>query len=653
MSAESLHLKKGDKVEVLKRENFSIWIPASVLRPSVKRNDGAGQIYVEFETLCTDDDPMKRRKEYVHSSSVRPAPPREMCCYFRVGDIADVLYELKGWREGTVDEIFENSVYVVALRVEDGEEERDSVKAEQWQLRVHRDWKDGSWDPPLEPQADCYPQQYPQNKSQDSVITASGVKLRIKCTSRSLVRKFGKEKLVEVKHDKEGVDISWYAAVVMKVLKNGKFLVQYQTLKSENGIELLTEEVDATSVRPYPREIERINPFEPLDRVDAWFKKGWWEGYVWEVVDDMKYVVCLGSTNEFSTFEHSNLRPHQDWINNKWVAATKFDLPRSSNIVKENLYATKVKIRSDGKVSVPTFSKGMIVEATSFEEGYHGSWFTAIIFDTIEEENRYVLEYQTLKTDDESEPLKEKADAFNIRPCPPIIERLDRFKMFEEVDAWYNDGWWEGLISKVLAGLKYVVYFWNTNEEIEFEHHGIRPHQEWVDGKWEIAFRKSNKLPNPKLGMMKRFSTGIGSCGPFCVGTKVEVKDGDGNQGGSWYYPAFILRPIGNDKYMVEFRTLKYDHANELLIDVADALCIRPSPPILQRTDQYRPLEEVDAWFSNGWRAGQVCNVLEDGRYSVCFGTANEFLEIRHNGLRPHRDWINGTWVNSQREYMV
>ncbi|RAL47443.1 hypothetical protein DM860_013408 [Cuscuta australis] len=653
MSPEVPPFSRGDKVEVLNREHFSIWFPAAVLRPLARRNGGADQIYVEFETLCSDDDPTRRRKEYVCASSVRPAPPRETCCYFKVGDSADVLYEQRGWRTGTVDEILENSMYAVTLGGEN--EAAESVAAEQWQLRVHRDWKDGSWDPPVEHQSDPYSHQcqHSQKKSEDSVMTASGIKLRIKCNRRPRGRKFSKEKLVEVRHSGEGSDVSWYAAVMMDVLRNGKLLVQYQSLKTENGIELLAGEVDASCVRPFPPEIERVNPFDHLDKVDAWFDKGWWEGYVWEVFEDMNYVVCLGSTNQLSTFAHSNLRPHQDWINNKWVAASKvqFDLPRSTNDVTAKSTAAKLKMKGDAKVLGPKFSKGMMVEATSYEEGYHGSWFTALIFDTMEEENEYVLQYQTLKTDDESELLKEKADAFNIRPCPPIIQQVDRFKMFEQVNAWYNDGWWEGLISKVLEGLKYVVYFWNTNEEIEFEHYGIRPHQEWIDGKWKIAFNESNKLPNPNLGLMKRCSTMIGSGTRFCNGEKVEVIVGDENQlGQTWYYPALILRPIGNAKYLVEFRTLKYDHATELLIHVADALCIRPSP-LLQRTDRYRALDDVDAWFINGWRVGRVCKVLEGGRYNVYFETTNEILEFRHNGLRPHQDWINSTWVNpKQRE---
>lgn len=78
------------------------------------------------------------------------------------------------------------------------------------------------------------------------------------------------------------------------------------------------------------------------------------------------------------------------------------------------------------------------------------------------DETKILVQYETLKTDDEMQPLVEMADASNVRPLPPTIHRMDRFKMHEEVDAWYNDGWWVGHVSKILGGLineKWVASF--------------------------------------------------------------------------------------------------------------------------------------------------------------------------------------------------
>ena len=94
-----------------------------------------------------------------------------------------------------------------------------------------------------------------------------------------------------------------------------------------------------------------------------------------------------------------------------------------------------------------------------------------------------------MRTDDESETLLDVAKNSYIRPCPPHIRKLDSYKLLEKGDAWYNDGWWVGLVSKVLRNLKYVVYFWTSNEEIKFGHYDLRPHQEWTGEKWITAFR--------------------------------------------------------------------------------------------------------------------------------------------------------------------
>ncbi|XP_058726578.1 protein AGENET DOMAIN (AGD)-CONTAINING P1-like [Vicia villosa] len=136
------------------------------------------------------------------------------------------------------------------------------------------------------------------------------------------------------------------------------------------------------------------------------------------------------------------------------------------------------------------FYKGEKVEVRSDEEGFEGSWFTATIVDYLKN-GKYLVEYLTLKTDDLCEQLKGEANVSDVRPYPPEINQVCQFKLHERVDVWYNDGWWEGRVSSVVHGsngnLKYNVYFWTTNEELEFEHDNMRPHQEWVRGQWMLS----------------------------------------------------------------------------------------------------------------------------------------------------------------------
>lgn len=124
----------------------------------------------------------------------------------------------------------------------------------------------------------------------------------------------------------------------------------------------------------------------------------------------------------------------------------------------------------------------------------------------------------------------------------------------------------------------------------------------------------------------------------------MEVKSNEEGYQGSWY-PATIVRSLRNGKYLLRYQTLETDDETDLLTEEADALSIRPSPPVIQQADQFRPLDEVDAWYNGGWWAGQVCKVLEGSNYTVYFRTANEIVEFQHSDLRPHQNWLDGEWI--------
>lgn len=131
------------------------------------------------------------------------------------------------------------------------------------------------------------------------------------------------------------------------------------------------------------------------------------------------------------------------------------------------------------------FCKGTLVEVSSDEEGFEGAWFAATVVEP-KGKNKFLVEYMNLRTDDDSEFLREEIDILHIRPYPPE-HACDQFNLLQEVDALYNDGWWVGVISKVLSNSRYVVYFRNSNEELELPHSEIRLHQDWINGKWVIA----------------------------------------------------------------------------------------------------------------------------------------------------------------------
>lgn len=166
---------------------------------------------------------------------------------------------------------------------------------------------------------------------------------------------------------------------------------------------------------------------------------------------------------------------------------------RATLQTKSSSRATKkVRVSKDPPSNAVHFSKGAAVEVSSNEEGFRGAWFSATVIEQINT-NKFIIEYKTLRNEDDTAFLQEEVESPHIRPTPPKSVVIERFNQLEEVDALYNDGWWVGIVSKVL-GKKYMVYFRATNEELEFNHDDLRLHHEWINGKWILANKYVNFL---------------------------------------------------------------------------------------------------------------------------------------------------------------
>lgn len=144
------------------------------------------------------------------------------------------------------------------------------------------------------------------------------------------------------------------------------------------------------------------------------------------------------------------------------------------------------EVEANKEVIEHNFSPGDLVEVSSDEEGFEGAWFAATVLKTTKK-GKYLIEYQNLRNDDDTKFLREEVDRRHIRPYPPDIGLIDRFELHEEIDALYNDGWWVGVISKVLKNDRYSIYFRTTQEDLKFKHSDLRVHQEWRNGKWHTA----------------------------------------------------------------------------------------------------------------------------------------------------------------------
>uniref|UniRef100_A0A2P2M7E4 Uncharacterized protein MANES_09G178400 n=1 Tax=Rhizophora mucronata TaxID=61149 RepID=A0A2P2M7E4_RHIMU len=161
------------------------------------------------------------------------------------------------------------------------------------------------------------------------------------------------------------------------------------------------------------------------------------------------------------------------------------EVKRQRKLVSEKAPST-VDAKAVDKVTKNKFSKGMLVEVSSDEDGFEGAWFAATIIEAVGKD-KYLVQYHNLRTEDDTDFLREEINIQNIRPSPPDTVVVDCFKLKEEVDAWYSDAWWVGTITKVRHNSKYTVYFKYTNEELMFKHSDLRLHQDWIGGKWITA----------------------------------------------------------------------------------------------------------------------------------------------------------------------
>lgn len=257
---------------------------------------------------------------------------------------------------------------------------------------------------------------------------------------------------VEVARIEQNIPVAWFPAIIVKTIWNSYFQLEYYAK------ELQREIVGSQHIRPPPPQTLDIKDFCKFDEVEAFYCNGWWSGVISLIGDGPVYHVKSKHWVEDIKFSRTELRLRYDWVDGRWLRLTR-------------------------RMKTTELREGMLAEVSSDDEGFRGAWFTATILELIGR-NKFLVEYKDLKTDDETEFLKEIVESLHIRPTPPETPVPEKFNLLEEVDAFHNDGWWVGVISKVLGGSKYMVYFRPFKEELEFEQKELRLHYDWIDGRW-------------------------------------------------------------------------------------------------------------------------------------------------------------------------
>ncbi|XP_047968154.1 DUF724 domain-containing protein 3-like isoform X6 [Salvia hispanica] len=292
--------------------------------------------------------------------------------------------------------------------------------------------------------------------------------------------------------------------------------------------------------------------------------------------------------------------------------------------------------RRPGRRRLHHFPIGSIVEVRTDEEDFKGVYFSATVLPppnspkkTGRKRSRklYVEYHNLLAHEDGSDRLREHIDASCVRPTPPQHDPGKGFDLDDVVDAFYKDGWWTGIISRVVAeGERYTVTFHNPPDELEFGIGELRLHCDWVNGNW-VRPQKQNIA-----GLM------------FDVGRKVEVSFDREDFQDAWF-PATIREDLGNQTFLVEYNSVNPDSHGSTKASV-DSLHIRPCPPLL-KDKNFILLEKVDAFFDFGWWNGIITKELESSRYLVFFKQMKCEKEFNQSELRPHMDWKDGKWFTS------
>ncbi|XP_072961609.1 protein AGENET DOMAIN (AGD)-CONTAINING P1-like isoform X1 [Typha angustifolia] len=409
---------------------------------------------------------------------------------------------------------------------------------------------------------------------------------------------------VEVSSDEDGFRGAYFAARVVRSMPNQRrYTVDYDAFVDDSDPSRpLRETVDARHVRPHPPLRAAASGFTLYQVVDVSYNDAWWVGVVTSVAGvgrKRTYAVCFPASREEMDFGHENLRAHLEWVDGKWVLPESME---SSNVMHE---------------------KGSQVEVARLRENFAVAWFPAVIAKVIWE-NSFLVEYMDLRNDVGTELLREIVDLQHIRPCPPREPGVS-FCMLDEVEAFYGDGWWPGVITKIHDGSSYTVKSIHWDKEIEFNQTKLRLRYDWVCRQWIPASQKVLEIE-------------------FVKGRKVEVSSDDEGFRGAWY-TATVVKSVGK-KFLVEYQNLRTDDETKLLTETVWPRHIRPTPPNTPVVE-FKLLEEVDVFYNDGWWVGIVSKVLRGPRYIVYFRTWNEEMEFGQEELRLHYDWICGRWIQA------
>lgn len=145
-----------------------------------------------------------------------------------------------------------------------------------------------------------------------------------------------------------------------------------------------------------------------------------------------------------------------------------------------------------------SFNSGDKIELLCEDSGVRGCWFRCIVLQKVS--GQVKVRYEDLESGDGCGKLEEwvssskvaAADKLGLRasgrltmrPSPSIVEPPCAHELGAAVDAWWNDGWWEGVLAGREPCGKVRVYFPDENDFASFQVSELRISRDWVYGQW-------------------------------------------------------------------------------------------------------------------------------------------------------------------------
>lgn len=158
----------------------------------------------------------------------------------------------------------------------------------------------------------------------------------------------------------------------------------------------------------------------------------------------------------------------------------------------------------------PVFALNEKVEFLCQDSGIRGCWFRCTVIEVSRRQIKIV--YDDIKDEDSGTNLEEWIPAFRlakadklgmrhagrptVRPAHPSCETSSTFEVGDPADAWWSDGWWEGIICGTGDGKHetYQVYVPGENLHLNIGQKDLRVSKDWVGDQWVNVEQNPNIL---------------------------------------------------------------------------------------------------------------------------------------------------------------